>query len=169
VQQLVRSISVLVIDDSPFARRLIRSLLQNVGVKAIYEAGDGVAGIEAIRVNNPDVVLLDWEMPLLDGPEFMRIVRSPETFPAADVPIIMLTAYAERWRVMEALRLGVNEFMRKPISAQALLDRLIAVLGQRREIVRLKGYYGPLPRKLPVDRWKAEPTPHPRTVDIIDA
>ena len=62
-------------------------------------------------------------MPLLNGAELVRIVRSPGVFPGADVPIIMLTGHVERWRVIEASRLGVNEFLRKPVSGKALLDR----------------------------------------------
>ena len=55
--------------------------------------------------------MLDWEMPLLNGAELVRIVRSPGVFPMPDIPIIMLTGHGERWRVVEAARLGVNEFL----------------------------------------------------------
>ena len=64
----------------------------------------------------PDVVILDWEMPSPNGPEFVRRVRSPYEFPQPDVPIIMLTGHGERTRVEEAVRLGVNEFLLKPVS-----------------------------------------------------
>jgi DNA-binding response OmpR family regulator len=96
----------------------------------------------------PDLVILDWEMPLLTGAELVRIVRSPGTFPVPDVPIIMLTGHVERWRVIEATRLGVNEFLKKPVSGQALLDRILAILTRPRPMVRLGDYYGPEPRKL---------------------
>jgi len=65
-----------------------------------------------------------------------------------DVPIIMLTGHVERWRVIEASRLGVNEFLKKPVSGKALLDRIIAIMTQPRAMVRLGDYYGPEPRKL---------------------
>ena len=87
-------------------------------------------------------------MPLLSGPELMRIVRSPDIFPAPDVAVIMLTAHGERWRVIEAARLGVNEFLRKPVSAQTLLDRLSSIVAKPRPMVRIADYYGPEPRKL---------------------
>ena len=83
-------------------------------------------GSTRIRIVSPDVVILDWELPLLNGAEFVRIVRSPGVFPMSDVPIIMLSSHGERWRVVEAVRIGVNEYLRKPVSAQALLDRLTA-------------------------------------------
>ena len=90
-------------------------------------------------------------MPLLNGAEFVRIVRSPGVFPMPDIPIIMLSAHGERWRVVEAARIGVNEYLRKPVSAKALLDRLIVDPRQAAPIVQLGDYYGPEPRKLFTD------------------
>jgi two-component system chemotaxis response regulator CheY len=81
VDALIRSFGVLLIDDSQYMRKIVRQLLITIGVRAIYEAGDGIAGLEALRTCEPDVVVLDWEMPLLDGAEFVRIVRSPGVFP----------------------------------------------------------------------------------------
>jgi DNA-binding response OmpR family regulator len=86
-------------------------------------------------------------MPGLNGAGFVRMVRSPETFPLPDVPIVMLTGHGERQRVVEAVCLGVNEFLLKPVSTKALRDRLAAVLGNPRRIVSTGAYYGPVPRK----------------------
>jgi CheY-like chemotaxis protein len=144
---MVQSLNILVVDDSQYMRKVVRNLLVNVGVKNIYEAGDGIAGLEAIRTVVPDLVILDWEMPLLNGPELVRIVRSPGVFPTPDLPIIMLSAHGERWRVVEAVRLGVNEYLVKPVSAKALLDRIVSILAKPRPIVQLGDYYGPEPRK----------------------
>jgi len=107
----------------------------------------GVAGLEAIRMLAPSLVVLDWEMPLLTGAELVRIVRSPGVFPVPDIPIIMLTGHGQRWRVIEAANLGVNEFLKKPVSGKALLDRIVAILTRPRPMVRLGEYYGPEPRR----------------------
>jgi two-component system, chemotaxis family, chemotaxis protein CheY len=147
IEALIRSLSVLVIDNSQFMRKILRNLLLNVGVKEIHEAGDGIAGLEAIREIGPDIVVLDWELSLLSGAELVRIVRSPGLFPTPNVPIIMLSSYGERGRVLEAARIGVNEYLVKPISAQALLDRMVSILVKPRPIVRLGDYYGPEPRR----------------------
>jgi two-component system chemotaxis response regulator CheY len=96
----------------------------------------------------PDVVIVDWEMPGLDGAGFVRMVRSPDTFPFPDVPIIMLTGHAERSRVIEAIQIGVNEFLLKPVSSKALQDRMAAVLIKPRPLMKSGDYYGPAPRKL---------------------
>ena len=148
IESLVQSVEVLIIDDNQYMRKVVRNLLVNLGVKTLYEAADGIAGLEAIKTFAPDVVILDWEMPLLNGAELVRIVRSPNTFPLPDVPIIMLTGHVERWRIVEATRLGVNEFLKKPVSGKSLLERMVSILAKPRPMVRLGDYYGPEPRKL---------------------
>jgi CheY-like chemotaxis protein len=144
----IQQLCVLVVDDNAYMRKIARSLLNNIGVKKVYEAADGIAGLEVIRAVSPDIVILDWEMPLLNGPEFVRIVRSPGVFPLPDIPIIMLTSHGERRRIVEAVRIGVNEFLCKPVSAKALTDRFISILAKPRASVHLGDYYGPEPRKL---------------------
>ena len=141
------AIKVLVVDDDHYMRKVVRAMLMSIGVKSIDEADDGAAGLQSIRQLNPDVVIVDWEMPL-DGLKFLRVVRSPGEFPYPDVPIILLTGHADRWRVVEAARLGVHEYLLKPVSTKALFDRIVAVLVRPRKMVKLDGYYGPEPRKL---------------------
>ena len=143
----IQALCVLVVDDNQYMRKMIRNLLVNCGVKDIYEAGDGINALETIRTVGPDVVLLDWEMPLLSGAELVRIVRSPGVFPVPDVPIIMLSGHGERWRAVEAVRLGVNEYLIKPVSAKSIYDRLVSITLQPRPTVQLGDYYGPEPRK----------------------
>jgi DNA-binding response OmpR family regulator len=147
----IQALCVLVVDDNQYMRKMVRNLLVNCGIKDICEAGDGIAALDTIRTVGPDVVILDWEMPLLNGPELVRIVRSPGVFPMPDVPIIMLSGHGERWRVVEAVRLGVNEYLVKPVSAKALYDRLVTITLQPRPTVQLGDYYGPEPRKLAND------------------
>jgi two-component system, chemotaxis family, chemotaxis protein CheY len=147
VEVLIQQLRVLVVEDNPFMRNLVRSMLTNIGVKMIAEASDGIVALELIRSSAPDIIVLDWEMPLLNGPELVRIVRSPGAFPMPDIPIIMLTAHGERWRIVEAAKLGVNEFLCKPVSAKALFDRLISILLKPRESVQFGEYYGPAPRR----------------------
>lgn len=139
---------VLVVDDEHYMRKVVRTLLMSIGVRTIYEAPDGPGGLEIIRTVAPDIVILDWEMPGLDGAGFVRMVRSPKTFPVPDVPIIMLTGHGERSRVIEAIQIGVNEFLLKPVSSKALQDRMVAVLTKPRPVVQSDSYYGPAPRKL---------------------
>jgi two-component system, chemotaxis family, chemotaxis protein CheY len=139
---------VLVVDDEHYMRKVVRTLLMSIGIRTVYEAPDGPAGLELIRNMAPDVVIVDWQMPGLDGASFVRMVRSPDTFPFPDVPIIMLTGHGERSRVIEAVQIGVNEFLLKPVSSKALQGRLLSVLTKPRPIVQSSGYYGPVPRRM---------------------
>ncbi len=151
IADLIAALCILVVDDNQYMRKTVRNLLVNCGIKDIYEASDGISALDTIRTVGPDVVILDWEMPLLSGAELVRIVRSPGVFPVPDVPIIMLSGHGERWRVVEAVKLGVNEYLVKPVSAKSIYDRLVSIVTQPRPLVQLGDYYGPEPRKLAGD------------------
>ena len=150
LQPQIEALKVLVIDDDHYMRKVVRTMLAAIGVKTVYEACDGVAGLESLRQNSPDLVIVDWEMPMIDGSQFVRMVRSPGDFPVPDVPIIMLSGHGDRWRVVEAARIGAHEYLLKPVSTKALLDRIVAIIGRPRPTVKLNGYYGPVPRRLVV-------------------
>jgi CheY-like chemotaxis protein len=153
LEALFRMLKVLIVDDDYHMRKVTRTLLMSIGIKTIYEANDGLSGLETIITAAPNVVILDWEMPGLSGPEFVRYVRTPDRFPLPDVPIIMLTGHGERSRVIEAVRVGVNEYLLKPVSSKALLSRIMAVMIKPRPMVKVGDYYGPEPRKI----WSYKP------------
>ena len=147
VDRAIEGVVVLVADSNPFMRRLTRTMLVNLGARSIYEAGDGVAALEAIRMVSPDVMIMNWDMPVLDGAEVMRIVRSPGVFPKPNLPIIMLTDLGLYSRVTAAVKLGVHEFLVKPISPKILQQRLLGILLCPRPMVRAGRYYIPMPRR----------------------
>jgi len=166
IAKQLEALRVLIVDDEHTMRKVTRSLLQLIRVKNIHEASDGARGLDAICTLAPDVVILDWEMPTLNGPEFVRRVRTPGDFPLPDVPIIMLTAYGERSRVVEAVRLGVNEFLLTPVSSKELLARLVSVLVKLRRMVREGGFYVPEPRQM--STYKPECDPGLREVFLLN-
>lgn len=131
VEALTGSIRVLIAEDNQYLRKLIRNLLVNVGIKKIDEVTDGLAAFEAIKTLEPDIVLIDWELPLLNGAELVRIIRTPGMLARPAIPVIMFGASAERWRIAEAKRLGVNAYLTMPVSAKTLLDRIVSILGKR--------------------------------------
>ena len=92
MEKLIQGLSILIVDSNAYMRRMTRMMLMNLGAKSVMEAIDGLAALEAIRTCDPDVMLLDWDMPVLNGMEVMRIVRSPGVFPRPNLPIIMLTS-----------------------------------------------------------------------------
>jgi two-component system chemotaxis response regulator CheY len=133
----------LVIDDGLHMRRIIRALLQGFGSREIYEAEDGAAGLEAFSKYTPDIVIIDWAMPIFEGLEFARMIRQPDTNASPFTPIIMLTAHSERKRVTAARDAGVTEFMVKPISASALHQRIVNVIANPRRFIKTATYFGP--------------------------
>jgi two-component system chemotaxis response regulator CheY len=150
LQAQIAALNVLVVDDDHHMRKVVRIMLNAIGVRAVFEASDGATALEAVRKNRPNLVIVDWQMPNMDGAQFVRLVRSPGSFPVPDVPIIMLSGHGDRWRVVEAARIGAHEYLLKPISIQALQDRITAIISKPRPTVQLEGYYGPLPRRLVV-------------------
>jgi two-component system, chemotaxis family, chemotaxis protein CheY len=150
MEKLIQGLNILIVDGNFYMRRLTRSMLMNLGAKSVAEACDGLAALEAIRTCDPDVMFLDWDMPVLNGMEVMRIVRSPGVFPRPNLPIIMLTSRAQRSAVIEALANGAHEFLLKPASPKALCDRLMSIVVKPRPMVKLGKYYVPQPRRMPV-------------------
>ena len=146
IKQRLRSLKVLIVDDNAFMRKIVRDLLSNIGIRHTSDAPDGIAALESIRGAMPDLVILDWEMPFLNGLEFVRIVRTPGVFPYSDLPIIMLSGHSERDHVLEAARLGVHEFLKKPVSANVLFQRIVSVVMKPRAMVHVGGCYRPEPR-----------------------
>jgi two-component system chemotaxis response regulator CheY len=148
VREMIQGLGILVVDNNPYMRRLTRMMLVTLGAKIIYEAVDGLAALEVVRTSDPDVMMLDRDVPILNGAEVLRIMRSPDLFPRPNLPVIMLTAQARRSQVLEALRLGAHELLVKPTSPKALQDRLVSVVARPRPMVRIGPYYVPQPRRI---------------------
>ncbi len=133
----------LIIDDNVHTRRMLRAILHGLGVRDIKEADDGATGLESFQTYSPDIILLDWVMPIFDGIEVTRMVRNVDSSPNPFIPIIMITAHAERHRVVTARDAGITEFLCKPLSAKALHDRIVNIVLNPRPFVRTKTYFGP--------------------------
>jgi two-component system chemotaxis response regulator CheY len=147
VQETLEGLAVLIADGNQYMRRLTRMMLGNIGIRSTYEASDGIAAIEGIRAINPSVLILDWELPILDGREVMRIVRTPGVFPRPNLPVIMTTGLGLRSRVTTSIRLGAHELLVKPMSAKSLQLRLLGIMLKPRPMVRAGKYYIPMPRR----------------------
>jgi two-component system, chemotaxis family, chemotaxis protein CheY len=145
-EKLIESLAILIVDESQYMRKLTRTMLMNIGAKTIYEAADGVAALDAIRSGNPDIAIIDWDLPVLSGSQVVKIVRSPGVFPKPHLPIIMLTGDADRTKVAEAMRLGVHEFLLKPTSPRALQERILSIIMKPRAMVHVGKFYVPEPR-----------------------
>ncbi len=147
VDKLIQGLNILIVDGYAYMRKVTRMMLMNLGAKSVIEAADGISALETIRTFDPDVMLLDWDMPVLNGMEVMRIVRSPGVFPNPNLPIIMLTSRGQRSSVVEAMQAGAHEFLVKPTSTKALRDRLTSIVAHPRPMVLVGDAYVPQPRK----------------------
>jgi CheY-like chemotaxis protein len=133
----------LVVDDNMHMRRIVRQLLHGFGSREIYEAEDGATGLEGFNSHNPDIVITDWTMPILDGLELTQMIRKPDANSNPYVPIIMLSGHAEKSRVIQARDAGVTEFLTKPIAAKALYERILSVALNPRPFIKTATYFGP--------------------------
>lgn len=124
-------------------RRLVRSLLQGLGVRHVLEAEDGASALEVFQQQPVDIIITDWVMPVFDGLELTAAVRNPKTSDSPYTPIIMLSAYTERSRVIQARDAGVTEFLSKPISAKQLYLRLENCIVNPRPFIRTRNFFGP--------------------------
>jgi two-component system, chemotaxis family, chemotaxis protein CheY len=146
LEKLIEPLSLLVVDENQYMRKMTRIMLMNIGAKSIFEAAEGLVALDVIRNVNPDVMLMDWDIPVLSGPQVMHILRSPG-FEKPLLPIIVLISRASRMRVNEALRLGANEVLAKPTSSKMLQDRLLSILVKPRPMVQIGKYQVPEPRR----------------------
>ena len=143
---MIKDLGILIVDHNVYLRRLLRMMLLNLGAKSVYEAGDGLAALEIVRTADPDVIVIERDVPVLNAPELLKIVRAPDMFPRPNIPMILLTDQAQRAQVLEAIRLGANELLVRPTSPKALQDRLLAVMMKPRPMVQIGPYYVPQPR-----------------------
>jgi len=133
VEAITGSIRVLIVEDNPYLRKLVRNLLVNIGVKQIDEVEEALAVVEAIRASDPDIVMLEWELPLIDGAELTRVIRTPGLLARPSLPIILFSRAAPQARVAQAKRLGVDAYLTVPISARALAERIVTILTRPRQ------------------------------------
>ncbi len=134
---------MLVIDDNLHMRTIIKSIVQSFGIRTIFEAANAMDGLEELRKQAIDIVIVDYQMDILDGIEFTQMLRQSKDSPNPFVPVIMLTAYTEKKRVEMARDAGVTEFLSKPIRARDLYYRIALSLEKPRPFIRARGYVGP--------------------------
>jgi DNA-binding response OmpR family regulator len=116
---------ILVVDDSADVSLALRFLLQRAGL-GVETADDGLAGLAAVAEHDPDLIVLDAGMPVMDGWEMLSRLRE-----VSDVPVIMLTARHLEHERMRGLLAGADDYLTKPYDSQELLDRITSVLRVR--------------------------------------
>lgn len=136
-------IHVLVVDDNKQMRFLLRCLLRAGGIQDVTEAETAVEAFEVMRGRRVDLVIVDWMMQPTDGLAFTRMVRWDDACPNPYVPLLMLTAHTEASRVAAARDAGVTGFVKKPISARVLFERVNSAMNDTRLFIRTDSFVGP--------------------------
>ena len=146
-------LSVLVVDDDEFMRRLIGSTLRAMSFGRVDVAEDGVAALEMTKRKPADIVVTDCLMQPMNGIELVRAVRTDPEIPNPYVPIIMITALGEAHHVTAARDAGATEFLVKPFTIAGLFERIRYVIEEPRKFVRTASYFGPDRRRRPLTEY----------------
>jgi two-component system chemotaxis response regulator CheY len=125
------SIKILVVDDFATMRRIVKNILQQLGYTNVDEAEDGAQAFEKIQAGGVDFVITDWNMPVMDGFSLLKRIRSDSSL--TKLPILFITAEAEKEKVVSAIQAGVNNYIVKPFTAEVLkekMDKIFEKLGK---------------------------------------
>jgi len=115
---------IMLVDDSRTIRNIEKNVLAQLGYTDIVEAGDGLEALNLVAAQMPDLFLVDWNMPNMDGLTLVKNLRAKNK----QVPIIMVTTEAEKSRVIEAIKAGVNNYVVKPFTAETLGEKILQTL-----------------------------------------
>jgi two-component system chemotaxis response regulator CheY len=120
------TLRVLVVDDIPSARKVVRRLLEKLGIRQVTEACDGATALKMLSEGGVDLVISDWGMPQMDGLELLTKVR--EQTETVQLPFILITSNADREEVITAYKAGVSDYIVKPFSKDVMAQKLRSVL-----------------------------------------
>lgn len=118
---------ILSVDDFSTMRRIIKNLLKQLGYHNVLEADDGTAALEMLRRQKIDLVISDWNMPKMTGIELLKAIRADESL--KQIPLLMVTAEAQRENVIEAAKAGANNYIVKPFTSETLKDKIDKIFG----------------------------------------
>ncbi len=113
---------ILIVDDFSTMRRIIKNLLRDLGFTNTQEADDGATALPMLKNGDFDFLVTDWNMPGMTGIELLKQVRADQRL--SSLPVLMVTAEAKRDQIIEAAQAGVNGYVVKPFTAQALKEKI---------------------------------------------
>ena len=119
---LNKAIKILVVDDFPTMRRIVKNLLKDLGFENVDEAEDGAMALEKLRHGNFEFVLSDWNMPNMDGLTLLKEIRADAAL--SRLPVLMVTAEAKKENIIAAAQAGASGYVVKPFTAATLEEKL---------------------------------------------
>ena len=119
-------LKILAVDDSPTMRRIIINTLKRAGFSDVIEAADGKDALAKMKVEKPNFVITDWNMPEMDGLTFITTLRSQAEY--ANLPVLMVTTRSVKEDIVEAMKAGVNNYIVKPFTPETLNAKIDSML-----------------------------------------
>lgn len=126
-----REMKILIVDDFSTMRRIVKNLLKELGFHDFQEADDGVTAWPMLQEGHYDFIVSDWNMPGMTGIELLRRVRADQRL--KETPFLLITAEAKRNQMLEAAESGVDGYIVKPFTANALNDKIYQIFKRRNE------------------------------------
>ncbi|MDT0500543.1 MULTISPECIES: chemotaxis response regulator CheY [unclassified Halomonas] len=117
-----KNMSILVVDDFPTMRRIVRSLLRELGFTNVEEAEDGQDALNKLKSGGFEFVVSDWNMPNMDGLEMLKQIRADDSL--KELPVLMVTAEAKKENIIAAAQAGANGYVVKPFTSATLEEKL---------------------------------------------
>lgn len=119
------AITILIVDDFPAMRRIIKNILRQLGYNHIIEAEDGALALAKLQQEKIDFVISDWNMPNMTGLDLLKAIRADAKL--QHIPVLMVTAEALKENVIEAVKAGVNNYIVKPFTPETLQEKMEAI------------------------------------------
>lgn len=158
-------ISMMIVEDSPQIRDLIKAICRSLGMGNITESHDGLKAFDIFCENNPDIIIIDLMIPNLNGFQLAHRIRNCVESVNPFVSMIMLTGMADIRSVFQAREMGINEFLAKPFTADALVKKISRVIETPRRFIRSNKFFGPDRRSARVDPLYTGPERRQRSGD----
>lgn len=144
----LKQLNILLVEDNFAMRTLLRDVLSAFGISSIVSVSDGGRAWKALKDFPADLAVVDWNMRPVSGLQLVKRIRQGRDSPNPFLPVIMLTAYSERKRVMIGRDAGVTEFLVKPVTPKRLYDRIAAIIEHNRGFIKSQSYFGPDRRRI---------------------
>lgn len=116
------NMKILVVDDMSTMRRIVKNILKQLGFANMEEAENGQEALAKLRADTYGFVVSDWNMPVMAGIEMLRAIRSDEKL--KHIPVLMVTAEAQKENLIEAIQAGVNNYIVKPFTAEVMQEKI---------------------------------------------
>ena len=128
IPESIKSKKILIVDDAKSMRALLVAILREFGLTRIDEADDGEQAFHKIKASSYDLVLCDWEMPNMSGIDLLKKVRDDESI--NQVPFVMVTSLSNTDKVKQAIAVGTNDYVVKPINTETIMSKVADVLSR---------------------------------------